>query len=355
MNFLIVSGALLGILAIVAGELWITLFRPDLLQGWIRTLARRVLRRLERAPVFANTSRSGAKRTFSMLLNPAGLMAAFSTWPAAIGAIAAISTVALWIEGWVSPQEPRSFFRHFALSAIVGIGLSTAAAFCVHAVGALFALARVRTLSARTGLRGLAVLKVGERDNEVVRKISDGLSSAQQLEVLDFTGYELIAKGSADTGGVLASLVARFPQAEVKILLFNPCAQEADPGRKHSTVIQSQLGALEISRETFESRLRAAVERIDKLNQKRERPIEVRLYSEKPAFSVIVAGPTAFVATTQGRDGPDGCVFEEHTQRTDGASLHGALRSHFQRLWATAAPVVIETAASQPAPELQTA
>ena len=144
----------------------------------------------------------------------------------------------------------------------------------------------------------------------------------------------------------LRSLYSPKASRILRVLLFNPCSREIDPDRKSTTVIQSLLGSMEMSRENFESRLRGTLDRIEICNRDREVPIEVRLYSEKPSFRVVAAGNTLFLGAINPRDASGEIPLYETVENHDGASLHGAAHSHFQRVWADSTPVEVQTTAT---------
>jgi hypothetical protein len=264
--------------------------------------------------------------------------------------LASILFLGSWIFGWVPPSYTVGFMAHLVVSWVYGLAGAGVAFLLFWSLEAAFRMSRAEIFAAKTGLARVWLASTTRRQGRLLDTLRSVFAEAPRIEFLDFTGYELIAKGHSegrsDDPGPLARILARFPEKEVRILLFNPCGREIDPDRKHTTVLQSQLTAMDLSREAFESRLRATIDRIDQLNRDRKHPIEVRLYSEKPSFRVLVAGEVAFLGAIDPRDSAGEIPLYEARRQSQGPSLHAAMRSHLLRVWGDSLPVNMEAAST---------
>ncbi len=255
---------------------------------------------------------------------------------------ASVVFVFLWLDGWVSPTQQGRFLKHIVYSWIGGILLAAAGFAVVRSFVYSWQAGRFGLFAARTGLSRIWLLGNNRPPIEFCARLREAVAAPGRIELLDFTGFDLIARGKNGEGGILASILSRWPDKEVRILLFNPCARDVDPDRKLSTVLQSQLSTVEMTREVFETKIRATLDKIQALNQNRTKPIEVRLYAEKPSFRVLVAGDLALLGTMDARDNAPAIPIYELGRGTKEASLHSAARSHFLRVWGDSVPVTVE-------------
>jgi hypothetical protein len=269
---------------------------------------------------------------------------AFTTRSGLWATLASTAFLGVWVAGWVGTQYPLGFVWHFLGSWAAGILFATACFSVALSFASSVRFLGLRLLADRVGLSRIWIARSGKAGERFSQSIRQAFAEAPRIEILDFTGFELIAKGSVEDGGPIASLLARFPEKEARVLLFNPCAQEIDPDRKQTTVLESQLSALGITREAFESKVLATMNRIESLNRNRPKPIEVRLYSEKPCFRTIVAGDAALLGPIDPGDASGEFPLCELRVKKDGASLHGATRAYFLRAWGDSLPVEINAA-----------
>jgi hypothetical protein len=257
--------------------------------------------------------------------------------------LASFLFLVLWGVGWVSAEYPLGFLSHLVTSWAGGVILAS----CLFGVAYSFVFGTrflcTRYFASKTGLRGIWIARGGKAGIRFLSALRDAFASAQRIELLDFTGYELIAKGTTEEGGPVASLLRRFTDKEVRILLFNPSGREIDPDRKHSTVIQSQLVAMEMTREAFQTKIVATLNRVKVLNRDRAKPIEVRLYSTKPSFRMLVAGETAFMGSIDPRDATGEMPMYEVQKLSEEPSLHAAARAQFIQVWGESCPLEIDT------------
>jgi hypothetical protein len=259
--------------------------------------------------------------------------------------LASFLFLVLWVAGWVSAEYPLGFLAHLVASWAGGAILAGGVFGVMYsfAFGARFLC--TRDFASKTGLRGIWIARGGKAGSRFLGALRDGFASAQRVELLDFTGYELIAKGTTEEGGPVASLLRRFPDKEVRLLLFNPSAREIDPDRKHTTVIQSQLVTMEMSQEAFQAKIVATLNRVKALNRDRAKPIEVRLYSSKPSFRMLVAGETVFLGSIDPRDATGELPMVQVQRLSEEPSLHAAARAHFIQVWGESCPLEINTSA----------
>jgi len=333
-------------LGFVAGLIALNLQVPLRWSGRVRKLGYRVLgwlhNRSEAAVFTREPTAAGApaasKSPFRQLIaNRLGIWSLISSF----------LFVAIWVSGWVSPTYTLGFLAHLAGSWIGGLLLASLGFGAVWAVGSSWQMGLAQLYASRSGLRRIWMANSNLSGTRLPEALHQAAAAAQRIDILDFTGYELLAKGtSAEEGGVLAKLLAWHPEKEARVLLFNPSVQEIDPDRKQTTVLQSQLGAMEMSREAFESKLRATFDRIEALNQKRQKPIEVRLYSEKPSFRAVVVGDSSFLGAIDAHDATGELLLYEAWRKADGPSMYTAARSHFLRVWGDSLPVLVEAAST---------
>ncbi len=257
----------------------------------------------------------------------------------------------LWLDGWVSPSLTRRFLQHIAVSWIGGILLASAGFAVLRAFIYSWQAGRFGLFAARTGLTRIWLLGNDRPPVEFCARLREAVAASGRIELLDFTGFDLIARGKNGEGGILGSILSHCPDKEARILLFNPCARDIDPDRKLSTVLQSHLGAMEMTREVFETKIRATLDHIEALNQNRAKPIEVRLYAEKPSFRVLVAGDLALLGTMDVRDNAPSIPIYELGRGTRDASFHSAARSHFLRVWGDSMPVTMEAVTTVASPQ----
>ena len=257
--------------------------------------------------------------------------------------LASFLFLVLWVAGWVSAEYPLGFLSHLVASWAGGVILASGMFGVAYsfAFGSRFLCARY--FASKTGLRGVWIARGGKAGSRFLGALRDAFASAQRIELLDFTGYELIAKGTNEEGGPVAALLRRFPEKEVRLLLFNPSAREIDPDRKHTTVIQSQLVAMEMSQEAFQTKIVATLNRVKALNRDRAKPIEVRLYSTKPSFRMLVAGETAFLGSIDPRDATGELPMVQVERLSEEPSLHAAARAQFIQVWGESCPLEINT------------
>jgi hypothetical protein len=334
--------------ALLALNLFVAIRSPRRLRALARSLVRRLHRRWESVEFWNGgaevaTKRGSGPRAWAAILVRTRLGIASS--------VASLGFLILWIGGWVSPGYTLGFLAHLAGSYLGGLLLAALCALLAWSITAAWNMSRAQLYAAKSGLSRLWIAGSGRPRSPFSQELRETFAASPRIEILDFTGYELIAKGPSEAGGILAALLARLPDKEVRLLLFNPCGREIDPDRKHTTVLQSQLSAMEMSREAFESKLRATLDRIEHLNTKRPKAIEVRLYSEKPSFRVLVAGETAYLGAIDPRDAAGEFPLYEARRQSNGPSLHAAARAHFLRVWGDSLPVTMEAASVTPPSE----
>jgi len=278
---------------------------------------------------------------------------AYSLWTTRAGiwaVLASLGFLALWIGGWVSPRYPLGFLSHFLGAWALAAALAAMALFLTVSVAGGLRSLRIENIAGRMGLRRIWTARPGCARGRFQGALQEAIGGCPRIEVLDFTGHELIAKGPGEEGGVLATIIARHSAAEVRLLLFNPCARDIDPDRKQTTVVESQLSAMEMSREAFDQKIQATLNRLELLNRGRPKPIEVRLYAEKPTFRAILAGETAYIGALDPRDGSGQISLYEVLRHSDGPSLFPAVKAHFARVWADSMALEVEATALVGAP-----
>lgn len=304
--------------------------------GWLHNRAEAAV--FTKHPTAAAASQAGSGSKFQMLTS-----SRLGIW----SLISSFLFVAIWVSGWVKPTYTLGFMAHLFSSWMGGLLAASLGFGAVWAIGCSWQMGLAQLFASRTGLRRIWIANANLNGSRLLEALRQTAGAAQRIDVLDFTGYELIAKGgTAEEGGVLAKLLMRYPDKEARILLFNPSVQEIDPDRKQTTVLQSQLGSMEMSREAFESKLRATFDRIEALNLKRQKPIEVRLYSEKPCFRAVVVGEASFLGAIDPHDATGELLLYEACRKGDGPSMFTAARAHFLRVWGDSLPVLIETAST---------
>ncbi len=276
--------------------------------------------------------------------------ASLKTWLGIWAILSSISFLSLWIIGWTNPKYHVGYFMHFLNSWAAGILIGTFISSIAFSFVLAWQMGRAQLLATQSGLQRIWRAKLNNINGQFRLALREAFDASHRIEVLDFTGHELIAKGPTEEGGILASLFSLYLDKEIRILLFSPFTQGIDPDRKHTTVIQSQLSSMDMSREVFESRLQATVNRIQLLNKNRAKPIEIRLYSEKPSFRTLVAGPIAFLGSIDARDGSGEFPLYEVRQRSADPSLYSAARSHFLRVWGSSIPVQLEAPSTAQTP-----
>jgi hypothetical protein len=331
--------------ALVALNLFWALRRPAHLQRLARAALRALHRRAESVDFWPGgdpkVDDKKGKENYRLLAKKL-----ITTQTGLWGLLSSMGFLFFWVFGWVSPQYTIGFVAHLGGSWIAGIAVAGLALGSVWAVLSAWRMTRAQFFSSRTGFTRLWMARACRPRSRFGEALHEAFQKADRIDILDFTGYELIAKGPSEAGGVIATLLAQVPDKEVRVLLFNPCAAEIDPDRKQNTVVQSQLSAMEMSREAFESKLRATMDRVQVLNRHRTQPIDVRLYSEKPSFRAIVAGELSLLGAIDPRDAAGEFPLYEARRQGDGPSLHLAARSHFLRVWGDSSSVTIEAAAT---------
>lgn len=346
MKLILILGAPVLVLVVLGINLLIVLYGRKRLYKIGRAIFRMVNSRAETANFWIGGPQDG---------NPQGsfktrLLSSLKTHLGMWGILASVSFLAILILKWVPPTMPLGFCMHFLHSWIGGIAFATLFAGIAHASGMAWQMARTQLLASRGGLHRIWLARSNRTDTRFYRALRAAFGRSQRIEIADLTGFELFA-GPREEGGILSHLSSQFKDKEIRLLIFNPCSREIDPDRKQTTVIQSLLLTMEMSREAFESRIQATANLVYKLNRNRARPIQVRLYSEKPSFRLIIADEVAFMGSIDPRDDSgEFPLYEVHRNSTD-ASLHMAVRSHFVRAWGKSIPVQIEASTQATAVE----
>lgn len=187
----------------------------------------------------------------------------------------------------------------------------------------------------RSGLKELWSVDLAAPQKKLLQAIQEHVGRSKKVLCLDVTGRKLIGRGPGATGGLLFDALRSRPDLPVCVLLFKPDSQAKDPERKVSSVFSTLLCEMEISREMYIQQLRETLEFIAALNQERtpEGQIQVRYYSEKPSFQVVLFDDSALTFPWQPREEKDLVPILELDQTPEGSAFYESYRRHFARLW----------------------
>lgn len=236
--------------------------------------------------------------------------------------------------GLPAPDPARAALGAAALAA----GSLAAAFAAVLAANAILAyLPQSRALSAfeHHGFRSLWVVSEGRCPPELVDALSSKAKSSALVRVIDLTGHEFLGKGPGLGGGLLHDVFAQMAGVPVQVLLLDPDTRAPDPDHKQATVYQAVLGELELSPSSFRRKVRATLDAIESLNEKRapEAKIAVRFSEERPSFRGIVFDDAAFVSAGFPSDKERSYPLVEIAKASGTPSLYEAFRRESARLW----------------------
>lgn len=177
------------------------------------------------------------------------------------------------------------------------------------------------------------------------RKLRENLALATKnsscVQILDVTGFNLLGKGPGLTGGLLYDTLDTMTGVPVQLLLLEPEARVLDPDQKHATVFQTLLAEMEVTPATYQRKLRATLDAVASLNERRAREarVIVRFYAEKPAFRIVVFDESALLSPWSPRDTTAPRPFLEFLRDPSGTScFYEEFRRQFARLWTAATP-----------------
>lgn len=243
-----------------------------------------------------------------------------------------------------SGDGPWLIVRTVALG-VAGMGVSGFVVLAIHACSSYLSRAGVCASLGYHGFHAFWAVDPEHPPLPLRGRLAEAAKASQAMGILDVTGYEFLGKGQGLSGGLVYDVLRTMTGTPVHLLLLEPEARVLDPDHKRATVYQTLLAEMESTPSTYQRKLRATLDTIEALNEKRdpEAKITVRFYAEKPAFRAIVLGGTAFVFPWVPKEnGPDLPILE--IGRNGAApSLYEGFRRHFTRLWRSA--VSLEAAA----------
>ncbi len=251
----------------------------------------------------------------------------------AVLAVAILATLTI-ASDFSAPNAARALGR----AVLCAAGALTAALFLVFAANALLAyLPHARAMAAveRHGIRSLWIVPPDGCPPGLVEILGTQAKASKVVRILDLTGFEFIGRGPGLAGGLLHDVLATMTGTPVEVLLLDPDTRAPDPDHKQATVYQAVLGELELTPTSFRRKLRATVDAIDALNEKRapEAKISVRFYREKPCFRGILFDDAAFVSACFPPESRRSYPLVELSRESDAPSLYESFRRAFVSLW----------------------
>ncbi|MBI4606867.1 MAG: hypothetical protein HY721_33295 [Planctomycetes bacterium] len=232
------------------------------------------------------------------------------------------------------PASLSLVFFHALLALIIGGALVGGAR------GIVAFLPRWRVLEAlgSFGFRTFWVQDPAAASPALREALAARIPGTSRVGILDVTGHELIGKGPGPSGGLLYDALAAAADTPVHVLLLQPETQSLDPDARRATVFQTVLAEMDVSPQTYIRRVRATLEAVEALNEKRrpEARIEVRFYAEKPTVRVVIFDESAFVSAWVPRENVTPAAVLEVAREARGPTLFEAFRLQFARLWTAA-------------------
>jgi len=185
------------------------------------------------------------------------------------------------------------------------------------------------------GVRALWRTSLARPDRSLCETFATRARSSKRVSILDVTGFDFIGKGPGASGALLYDALSIVPSVPVQVLLLEPESRFPDPDQKKATVFQTVLAETETSPPTYQRLIRATLDAIEALNEKRapEARIRVAFYGEKPSFRMVLFDDSVLAAPCHPKQSDETISFLDVSRDECGTTIHEGFRRHFARLW----------------------